>query len=81
MYKMHSRNFKTPKIKNIRRQKQIKELREDFNKHQSETTDTIKKEIYELKFTTENIKEELNKNMENLRKKESNRNPGNKKSL
>jgi hypothetical protein len=32
-------------------------------------------------MTTQNIKEELNKDMENLRKKESNRNPGNKKSL
>jgi hypothetical protein len=59
-------------------QKQIKELREDFNKHQSETKDTIKKGIYKLKMTTQNIKEELNKSMENLRKKESNRNPGNK---
>jgi hypothetical protein len=48
-------------------QKQIKELTEDFNKHQSQTKDTI--EIYELKMTTQNIKEELNKNMENLRKK------------
>jgi F0F1-type ATP synthase membrane subunit b/b' len=33
-------------------QKQISELREDFNKHQSEIKDTIKKEIYELKMTT-----------------------------
>jgi hypothetical protein len=29
-------------------------------------------------MTTQNIKEELNKDMENLRKKESNRNPENK---
>jgi hypothetical protein len=28
-------------------QKQIKELREDVNKHQGETKDTIKTEIYE----------------------------------
>jgi type I site-specific restriction endonuclease len=49
-------------------QRQINELREDFNKHQSETKDTIKKEIYELNMTTQNIKE-LNKDMENLRKK------------
>jgi hypothetical protein len=61
--------------------KQIKELREDFNKHQTETKETIKREIYELKRTTQNVKEELNKHMENFRKKESNRNPGNKKSL
>jgi hypothetical protein len=32
-------------------------------------------------MTTQNINEELNKDMENLRKKESNRYPGNKKSL
>jgi hypothetical protein len=32
-------------------QKQIKELREDINKHQSETKDTIKQEIHELKMT------------------------------
>jgi chromosome segregation ATPase len=50
-------------------QKQIKELREDLNKHQSETKDTIKKEIYELKKTTPNIKEELDKVMENFRRK------------
>jgi flagellar biosynthesis GTPase FlhF len=62
-------------------QKQIKELREDFNKHHSETKDTIKRETHELKMTTQNIKEELSKDMENLRKKETNRTPGSKKSL
>jgi chromosome segregation ATPase len=67
---MHSRNFKTPKIKNMRRhRKKINELREEYNKHQSETKDTIKTEIYEFKMTTQNIKEELNEDMENLRKK------------
>jgi hypothetical protein len=50
-------------------QKQIKKLREEFNKHQSETKDPIKREIDELKLTTQNIKEELDKDMENLRKK------------
>jgi hypothetical protein len=45
------------------KQKQIKELREDFNKHQSETKDTIQKEMHELKRTTKIIKEELNKHM------------------
>jgi hypothetical protein len=50
-------------------QKQIKELTEDFNKHQSETKDTTKREIYKLKMATQNIKEELIKNMENLIKK------------
>jgi hypothetical protein len=32
-------------------------------------------------MTTQNIKAELNKDMEKSQKKESNRNPGNKKSL
>jgi hypothetical protein len=62
-------------------QKHIKELREDFNKQQSETKGTIKTEKRELKRTTQIIKEELNKDMENLRRKKSNLNPGNKKSL
>jgi hypothetical protein len=44
-YKLHSRNIKTPQIKNEKTQKQLNELREDFNKHQSETKETIKKEI------------------------------------
>jgi hypothetical protein len=68
MYKMHSRNFKTLK-EHENTQKQIKGLRKDFNKHQSEMKNTIKREIYELKMTTQNIKEELNKYMENLRRK------------
>jgi hypothetical protein len=33
-------------------QKQIKELREDLNKHQNDTKDTTKRKIYELKTTT-----------------------------
>jgi hypothetical protein len=36
--------------------------------------------MYEMK-TTQGIKEELNKDMENLRKKNQTRNPGNKKPL
>jgi hypothetical protein len=40
-----------------------------FHKHQSETKDTIKREIHELKRTTQIVKEELNKDMENLRRK------------
>jgi hypothetical protein len=50
-------------------QKQIKELREDFNKHQSETKDTIKGETHELKMTTQITKKEVNRDMENLRRK------------
>jgi phage-related protein len=41
--------------------KQINEFRKDFNKCQSET---IKREIYELKMTTQNVKEEFNKHIE-----------------
>jgi hypothetical protein len=63
MYKTHSRNFKTPKIKNMRRH------REDLNKHQHETKDTIKRELHELKGKTQIIKEELNKDLESIRKK------------
>jgi hypothetical protein len=43
---MNKKKKKTPKIKNMRRQKKIKEITEDFNKHQSETKDTIKKKRY-----------------------------------
>jgi hypothetical protein len=41
----------------------------DFNKHQSVTKDSVKRKIYELKVTKQNIKEELNKDMENVRNK------------
>jgi hypothetical protein len=61
-------------------QKQIKELREDFSRHQGETKDTIKREIYELKMTTQIIKGVEQRHGKPL-KKESNRNPGNEKSL
>jgi hypothetical protein len=37
--------------------------------------------MYEIKMVAQTIKEELNKDMENLRKKNSNRNPKNKKSI
>jgi polyhydroxyalkanoate synthesis regulator phasin len=47
-------------------QKQINELREGCNKHQGDTMDIIKREVYELKKTTQDIKEELNKDMQNL---------------
>jgi uncharacterized membrane-anchored protein YhcB (DUF1043 family) len=39
-------------------QKQLNELKDDFNKHQSETKEIIKKkQIYEMKKTTQDIKE------------------------
>jgi hypothetical protein len=41
----------------------------------------LKQEINEIKKRTQDMKKELTKDMENLRKKESNRNPGNKMSL
>jgi hypothetical protein len=53
----------------IRRYRKKRELREDFSKPKSETKDTIKKEVYESKIATQNIKKELNKSMETLRKK------------
>jgi hypothetical protein len=66
---MNSRKIKTPQIKLEKTQKQLNELREDFNKFQSETKETIKKEIYERKKITQVMEEEFNKDMENLRKK------------
>jgi hypothetical protein len=62
-------------------QKQINELREDFNKHQSETNNTIKRERYELNITTQIHKRGIEQRYRKLQKKESNRTPGNEKSL
>jgi hypothetical protein len=42
---------------------------ENFNKHQSETKDTVKRELHELNRATEIIKEEWNKDRENIRTK------------
>jgi hypothetical protein len=42
---------------------------------------TIKKDVYERKKKTQNMRSKYNKNMESLRKKTSSRNPGNKKCL
>jgi hypothetical protein len=53
----------------VKTQKQLNELREDFNKLQSGIKETIKKKIYEIKKTTQNVKQEFNKDMENLKKK------------
>jgi ABC-type transporter Mla subunit MlaD len=50
-------------------QKQINELTGALNKHQSETENTINREINELKTKINNIKEEVTHHMENLRKK------------
>jgi uncharacterized phage infection (PIP) family protein YhgE len=55
-------------------QKQINELIRALNNHQSEMDGTINREINELKMKIENIKEEVTHSLENLRKKERNRN-------
>jgi polyhydroxyalkanoate synthesis regulator phasin len=56
-----------------KRQKQINELIGALNTHQSETENTINREINELKIKIENIKEEVTHDMENVRKKETNK--------
>jgi hypothetical protein len=46
MYKRQSRNFRTPKIKEYEKtETQINELTGDLNKQQSETDNTINREI------------------------------------
>jgi hypothetical protein len=65
MYKIHLRNFKTPKIKTCKDTETIKWTQRRLPQTQK---DTIKRKIYELKITTQNRKEELNKGMENFRK-------------
>jgi uncharacterized protein Yka (UPF0111/DUF47 family) len=55
-------------------QKQISELIEALSKYQSETENTINREINELRLKIDNIKEEVTHDMEKLRKKKRNRN-------
>jgi paraquat-inducible protein B len=63
------KKFQDTKNKDYKKtQKQINELIRALNKHQSETVNTINREINELKMKIENIKEVAH-NMENLRKK------------
>jgi flagellar biosynthesis GTPase FlhF len=50
-------------------EEQIKETIEAVYKHESETKNTINKEIHELRTKIDNIKEETTQDMENLRKK------------
>jgi uncharacterized protein Yka (UPF0111/DUF47 family) len=50
-------------------QKQISELTGALNKYQSETENTINREINELRLKIDSIKEEVTHDMENLRKK------------
>jgi chromosome segregation ATPase len=63
------KKFQDTKSKEYETQKQINELRGVLNKHQSETENTINREISELKRKIENIKEEVTHDMENFRKK------------
>jgi acetyl-CoA carboxylase alpha subunit len=55
-------------------QEQIKEPIEALYKHQSETKNTINKEINELRMKTDNIKEKETQDMENHRKKKCKKN-------
>jgi hypothetical protein len=76
------KKFQDNKIKDMRtHRKKIKKLREEFNKHQSKTKVTIKRDRDELKMTTQNIKEAFSEVSGKPQKKESNRNPGKKRSL
>jgi replicative superfamily II helicase len=50
-------------------QEEIKETIEALYKHQSETKNTVNKEINELRTKIDNIKEEESQDMENIRKK------------
>jgi predicted nucleic acid-binding Zn-ribbon protein len=49
-------------------QTKINEPKGALNKHQSETENTINREINELKMKIENIKEQVTHDMENFRK-------------
>jgi hypothetical protein len=70
MYRRHSRNSETRKLKNMRKhRKEIKLIIGVLNKHQTETKITINREINELRAKIDNIKEEITHGMENLRKK------------
>jgi t-SNARE complex subunit (syntaxin) len=57
----NSMNIKRTWTKNSRRtEKQLNEFREDFNKLQNETKETIKKkEVHKIKKTTQNMIEEF----------------------
>jgi predicted nucleic acid-binding Zn-ribbon protein len=63
------KKFQDNKTKEYKTQKQINELTGALNKHQSETENTLNRELNELKMKIDNIKEETTHDMENLRKK------------
>jgi hypothetical protein len=70
---MHSRNFNTPKIKKIWADTETNKWTHR-SKHQSETENTINREINELKLKVDNINEEVTHYMEKPQKKEWSRN-------
>jgi hypothetical protein len=55
MYKMHSRNYKTPKIMNMRRHRN-KWTQRGMQQTPKWNKAHYKKEIYELKMITQNIR-------------------------
>jgi hypothetical protein len=73
--KFHDTKYKKDEMT----QKQVKELRENLNKQQSKTKDTIKREIHKKDNT--NNKRRVEDRYGKPQKKDSNRNPGKKKSL
>jgi hypothetical protein len=60
---MHKKNQDSTNKKLEKTQKQVNELRYDIYKLQGETKETTKKEICELKKTTQDMKEEFNKDI------------------
>jgi chromosome segregation ATPase len=64
------KKFQDTKNKEYKKtRKQIHELTGALNEHESETENTIKREINKLKMKIKNIKEKVTYDMENLRKK------------
>jgi chromosome segregation ATPase len=64
------KKFQDNKIREFEKAKEeIKETIEALYKHQSETKNTINKEIDEIRMKIDNIKEEVTQDMENLRKR------------
>jgi uncharacterized protein Yka (UPF0111/DUF47 family) len=64
------KKFRDNKMREFQKaQEEIKETIEALYRHQSETKNTINKEINELRTKIDNIKVEMTQDMENLRKK------------
>jgi hypothetical protein len=76
------KKFQDTKNKEYKKaQKQINVLIGALNKHQSETENTINREINELKMKIDNIKEEVIHDTENLRRKNETNTKHNKRPL